>query len=215
MVWVVAESTPSANRYPVRASRRPDARVGQRDHRPAANRVEQPSEQNRPEKIPERERQQVPADLTCADPIEVGEDERVGEEDRIVEEGLRGHQRQADDGAAPVLAIKRVPHLAKRREPPCAELEWRVLDLGEIAAAAPVGMLDRFENRLRLLGAAMGHEPAGRFRNEGPEIKDGETEHGADQEGGAPAEIRRQHRRVEQDNGGGCAYAPRRSRSFH
>ena len=27
--------------------------------------------------------------------VEVGEDERVGEEDGVVEEGLRGHQREA------------------------------------------------------------------------------------------------------------------------
>ena len=38
------------------------------------------------------------------DAVEIGQDQRVGEEDGVVEEGLRGHQREADQRALPLRA---------------------------------------------------------------------------------------------------------------
>ena len=47
--------------------------------------------------------------------IEIDENERIGEEDRIVEEGLGGHQTEPDDGPLAISAQQRGGHFAKRR----------------------------------------------------------------------------------------------------
>ena len=51
-----------------------------------------------------------------ADAVEVGQHQRVGEEDRVVEEGLRGHQREADERALALVAKQRARDLGQRRE---------------------------------------------------------------------------------------------------
>jgi hypothetical protein len=67
--------------------------------------VEQPAEQQRSEKIAGRERQDVPSDLGWdRDAEEIGQHQREGEEDRVVEKRLRDHQHQSNHGT---LAIGR------------------------------------------------------------------------------------------------------------
>jgi hypothetical protein len=51
-------------------------------------------EQQRTQEIPRGERQQVQPDAVLGHAEEPAEHERVREEDRVVEEGLGGHQRQ-------------------------------------------------------------------------------------------------------------------------
>ena len=99
MVWVSALER--ADREQIARQRQQHAgdAIGQRDHHPAPQRVEQPAEQQRPEEIAGRERQDVPADLVGRDAEEIGQHQRIGEEDRVVEERLRGHQRQPDQRA--------------------------------------------------------------------------------------------------------------------
>ena len=80
-----------------------------------------------PEEISGRERQDVPADLVGADAVEVGQDQRIGEEDRIVEECLRRHQAQAHQGARALGAEQRVGDLAERREAARGEPDARQL----------------------------------------------------------------------------------------
>ena len=77
-------------------------RIGRSDHDAAAERVEETAEQERAEKIAEREWQDVPADLVGTHCIEFRQHQRVGEEDGVVEEGLRGHQGKADEGPLPM-----------------------------------------------------------------------------------------------------------------
>ena len=51
-----------------------------------------------------------------------------------------------------------------------------------------------------LLGPPVGHQPARRFRDPRAHHEDAEPEHRADEEGRAPANVRRQQRGIEQDD---------------
>ena len=73
--------------------------IGQRDHDLAADGVEQTAEQDRSEHVACGKRQDVPAHLIGRRAVEIGQDQRVGEEDGVVEEGLCRHQGEPDHGA--------------------------------------------------------------------------------------------------------------------
>src|SRR5438034_1371239 len=66
-----------------------------------------------------------------------------------------------------------------------------------MAASAERG-LDTVEHRLCVLDPTMGHQPARRFRQPQAHEEDHEPEYGPDQEGQAPAQIRRQQVGIEQ-----------------
>jgi hypothetical protein len=72
------------------------AEFGRTLFRAYRKRVEQSAEHEPAEKIPGRERQDVPAHQIRRHGVEVGQDKCIGEKDRIVEECLRGHQGDAD-----------------------------------------------------------------------------------------------------------------------
>ena len=88
-----------AEQQPDDRQQHPRDRVGERDHLLAPDRVEQRPQDQRPEKIAERERQHVPADRLRRHAIEPAEHQRVGEEDRVVEKRLRRHQHQSEHRA--------------------------------------------------------------------------------------------------------------------
>ena len=114
MVWDLRAER--ADRKQIARQRQQHARdaIGERDHRAPSQRIEQPAEQQRSEKIAGRKRQNVPADLVRGDAEEIGQHQREGEEDRVVEERLRCHQRQADQRTGAIRCEQRVRHLAKR-----------------------------------------------------------------------------------------------------
>jgi hypothetical protein len=58
--------------------------------------------------------------------------------------------------------------------------------------------VEAVENDCGLLGAAMGHQPARRFRQPQAHEEDGKPEHGADEKGQTPTDIRGQQRGIEQ-----------------
>ena len=68
---------------------------------------------DRPEHVAGGERQNIPADLLGRDVVEVGQDQRVGEEDGVVEEGLRGHQQKPDQCALAIDLEQRAGDLAR------------------------------------------------------------------------------------------------------
>src|SRR5215212_11181024 len=73
--------------------------VAARDHRHPADGIEETPEEPRAEHVPQREREDVVRDAARFYPIELRQDESVGEEDGVVEEGLATHERQTEDGA--------------------------------------------------------------------------------------------------------------------
>src|SRR5688500_18041561 len=75
----------------------------------------------------------------------------------------------------------------------------------ELVALRGKSLLDAGDDRLGLLFAAMGHEPARTFRDPHAHEEDDEAEDGADEEGHAPAKVRAEIGRVEQHDGSGGA----------
>jgi hypothetical protein len=76
----------------------PRGHVAQRDHRPPADAVEQPPQQQRPEQVPEGERDDVDRHHVVGDLEEGAEHQRLGEEHGVVEERLADEQRQPEHG---------------------------------------------------------------------------------------------------------------------
>ena len=64
--------------------------------------IEQMSEAQGSKHIAEGERQYVPADVLGFDVVEIFQHQSVSEEDRIIEKGLRTHEREADKGTLAV-----------------------------------------------------------------------------------------------------------------
>ena len=99
--------------------------------------VEQGPEQQRAEEIAGRERQQIPADAIRGDAVEVGQDQRVGEEDRVVKERLGGHQTEADQRSLAIGLKQRAQHFDQRRMAAYAQTHAR--DISNVNAVARGG----------------------------------------------------------------------------
>ena len=164
--------------------------VRREDHRATPDGVEEVPEQQWPEEVAEREGQEVDRGPGLVDVVEVRQDQRVGEEDRVVEEALRHHHRQAQDGAASVAVDEDVPeHL---RPHPLLRLDddgLAVVDLGELTAFAAHPLLDLVDGLLGLFGVAVGEQPARALRDVPPQVDDREAEDRADEEREAPADV--------------------------
>src|SRR6478672_495129 len=106
------------------------ATVCQVAERTSAKGVEQTSEKEGAKKVSGGKGEEIPAHPACLDVVEVGENERVGEEDGVVEEGLRRHQAEADECALSMGAKQYLPDLAQRREPPRPQAERGQLLVG-------------------------------------------------------------------------------------
>ena len=99
IVCVVAVSRPRSNSEAGEEQHHRRGGVGGRDHRPPPDGVEQPADGERPEEIAGGEGHDVEADVLGRHVVEGGEHERVGEEDRVVEERLRDHEAEPEQRA--------------------------------------------------------------------------------------------------------------------
>ena len=188
-------------RPPAQRQQHPRHPVGRGDHGFAAERVEQPSEQHRTEEVAGGEGQDVPADPVRRHLVEVDQDQRVGEEDRVVEERLRRHQREADPGPLPV-GLEGGKHLGERRVAALAQPRLRERAFGEGVALGAEARLDPGDQGLGLLVPAVGHQPARALGDPGAQKEDHEPEEGAEPEGDAPARIRSEQGGIEHDERG-------------
>src|SRR5205823_7475256 len=75
--------------------------------------IETTDQQQRPEKVGQRERHEIDADLLRRDVEEAPEHHRIGKEDRVVEERLRGHEDQSQRRAARVATKKTYAEIDK------------------------------------------------------------------------------------------------------
>lgn len=76
--------------------------------------VEQAAEQHGTEEVPRRKGQQVPSYAVGLDSVEIAEDERIRKKDRVVEEGLRAHEREAHERTPAMNLKQRVEHSPNR-----------------------------------------------------------------------------------------------------
>ena len=197
-VWVVASSTPSTNADAGQQEADARQRIGRRHHPAPPEAIEQRAEQQRSEHVAGRERQDVQADARRLDAVEAGQHQRVGEEDRVVEERLRDHQRE-DQHAAPRIATQQhVRHLAERRQPRRRMGARARRHRGERQPLAPHACLDVGDDALGLVDPAAREQPARALRHFAAHPQDGERQGGAEQEADAPALMRPEHARIEQ-----------------
>ena len=136
-------------------------RVGDGDHLPAADGVEEPAEEDRAEEVADGKRQDVEAHAIGRDAVEAAEDERVGEEDRVVGEGLRDHEREAQDRSAAVLDEEHAGDVGEADLALHLDRRGRASDgrKGAAGAAGDVG-LDGFDDLSGLADAAVEEQPA-------------------------------------------------------
>ena len=132
--------------------------------------------------------------------IKPGEHERIGEEDRVVQERLGDHQCGTEDRAFRVF----VEHQPQQRQIPVILLGDQddgvtLIDLRENLPILLSDLLDVPHRLKRFCFAAMSDEPAGAFRKVAPHQHDHGCERRADEEGHAPARVYRQ--RVEEHEG--------------
>ncbi len=116
----------------------------------------------RAEQVADREREEVVPSRLRGDVVEVGQHQGVGEEDRVVQEGLRHHHREAQERARRVLAEHRLGDLARRRRcrRPVTSIALLVRHRLEMDASRSHARLDLVDDPLGLLFAAVGHQPA-------------------------------------------------------
>jgi hypothetical protein len=117
------------------------------------------------------------------------QDQPVGEEDRVVQERLRDHQRRAVDGPARVVLEQRLQQgqVADLLGRPDLQFPARV-HRRELALGLADVLLDLGDGPLGFFLPAVHDLPAGAFRQVAPDEDDDERERRADQIGDPPAE---------------------------
>src|SRR6185312_161122 len=172
----------------------------QRQHLSPTPRVEKAADEQRPEKVRCCERQNVPSQLIHWDAVERRQDEGIGEEDGVVEVGLRDHQREPDQRTLPIHLEYRVCDLSQRRMRARSKpLRDELSHINRMTLAAQP-ILDARNDGVRLCDPAVRNEPSRALRNPPAHEKYHPTQDGADDERRAPADVGREQGRVEQDD---------------
>ena len=158
-------------------------------------------EHDGPEEVAHRERQEIEPDVVRAHAVETAQDERVGEEDRVVRERLRRHERQAEDRPSPVSLEEDARDLAEADRAAGLHPDRRTRRGQRTLVARHVG-LDRSDDALGLVDAAVEQEPARALGQMAANQEDDASQRRAEDEGEAPAEVRGDEARIEQDDRG-------------
>src|SRR6202522_1663812 len=164
--------------------------IGQRDHDAAPKRVEQAPENDGTQEVAEREGQNIPANGVAADRVEFRQDERVGEKNGVVEERLRRHQRQPDEGLYAMPVDQRVEHFAERRVVARAQADGFVGgDRLELRPLVLKSLFDSLDDVLAFFFASVDREPTRTLGHPHAHEKDGQTENSAGQERKSPSPL--------------------------
>ncbi|MNH18561.1 hypothetical protein D3C79_782660 [compost metagenome] len=139
-------------------------RVGEADHHPSADQVEQTPKQQRPAEIAQCQGQDVPTDLLGGHLVKIGEHQRIGEEDRVVEKGLRGHQGHPHQRPAPEADEQGMEDLRQRRMVPRVQAQGLVGYGRQLMVLFALTRFDAFDDELRFIVSTMDQQPARAFR---------------------------------------------------
>src|ERR1700730_13223640 len=119
-----------------------------------------------------REGKNVPADIVRRDIIEIRENERIGEKNCVIKEGLRHHESKRHKGADSESDEKRMKDFPQRRVRTWAQPHWRerrsVLKTRSMEAEPGFDFIDHF---FRFLLPSMNDEPAWAFWDPRPQKK--------------------------------------------
>ncbi len=168
------------------------ADVGARDHRLAADGVEQAPEQQRADEVRDREQRQVQRDDAVLDLVEGDEERAEAEGDRVVDEGLADEQREAEEGALRVGLEGRRGDLAQRDRLPLADRDRRARLVERLVGLLGDLALDAVDDPLGLLLAAVDEQPARALGHVPAHEQDADAEDRAEAEGEAPAQVDRE-----------------------
>ena len=124
------------------------------------------------------------------DRVEFRQHERVGEEDRVVEERLRRHQREPDEGLHAMAVDQRVEHFAERRVVARAQANGFVGgDRIELDPLVLKSLFDSLDDVLALLLAPVDREPTRTLGHPHAHEEDGEPQDRAGQEREPPSPL--------------------------
>ena len=162
------------------------------------------------EETSDRERNQVQRRRLRVDAEEPRQDERVGEEDRVVEERLAGHQGQPEQ-TPPRIVADDVP--GDREEAQALALlddDRLPLRCGQDRVLLPNRRLDVCNHLLGFLRAPMSEQPAWALGDEAPDHDDAEGEDRPDEEAEPPADrlVQAVEQRVREEGPGRGADPP-------
>ncbi len=174
--------------------------VAAADHLAPSDRVEERAEQQRPEQVAQGEGEEVDRRAGGGLVVEVLQHERVGEEDRVVEEALRDHQRRAEHRACGIHLEEDVDQLPRGQPLPGLQPHAVPLhvEVGQLLALGADLLLDAGDDLLGLVELAVGDHPPRALRDVPPQVDDAQTEDRAEEEGDPPADALSDDLRVEQ-----------------
>src|SRR6266496_3984066 len=93
--------------------------IGDSNHFFPANCVKQMPEQHRAEHISQREGQEIAAHILLGHLVKSHQNQRVSEEDRVIEESLCQHQHKTEERTPAMFVYDRVPNFLPRRVCTC------------------------------------------------------------------------------------------------
>ena len=158
-----------------------------------------------PREISRRERQNVPADAVGRHAVEIGQDQRVGEEDGIVEECLRRHQGQAHE-RSPRIGAKQCPGDFEERRMSARAQSHSGVARPRVVARRSRSALDLRHDSLRALRISVQHQPSRALGNPKPHDEDHRAERRSDQESQTPTDRRIDDGWIEQHDRAGRAH---------
>ncbi len=140
-------------------------RIRAADHHPAANHIEQPPQQQRATEVAQSKRQDVPADTLRRHVIEVGQHQRIGKENRVIEKCLRCEQGQADQCALAMNHEQAGEYFIEWRMVARVEPQWFFGDRRDDNTAVVVVLFDVLDDAPSFFGPVMNDQPAWAFRH--------------------------------------------------
>src|SRR5258706_6828985 len=175
--------------------------MGQRNHWLSPDRIEQRPKHKRTHHVGKCERQDIPAYIMRWHVVEFRQDERISEEDRVVEERLSSHQREANQRPRPIANEYRLKNFAQWRMR--SRVDAHRLKFGPILQAGSMGTHPGFDlshNFFGFLFPPVDNQPTGAFGQEGAQEKDNQTENSPNEKTEPPADLRVEVRRVQDHN---------------
>src|SRR5882724_8762265 len=159
------------------------------------------AQQQRSKHVPQRKRQQIAAHILLGHAVKPHQDQRVSEKDRVVEKSLGQHQHKTENRTPAMFVDDCIPNFmpgcmcagSNAREEQvsvaavCDRRTFRNTNLSFHVA----------DNLLRLLIAAMNHQPTRTLRNPTAKENHNETERRTDSKGTSPSQPDRYPARIE------------------
>src|SRR3984893_13014823 len=137
-----------------------------------------------------REGKNVPADIVRRDIIEIRENERIGEKNCVIKEGLRHHESKRQEGPDSESDEKRMKDFPQGRVRTRVQPHWRqsrcVLKTRSMQAESGFDVIDHL---FRFLLPSVNDEPAWAFWDPRPQKKNNEAERGTDEKSEPPADV--------------------------